>query len=157
MSETSIPALLAHLSSGDQTVAIVNPTTGKRIYDLPQQSAGDVVLAVTSARAAQRTWAAVSPTQRQQILLRLHDLMLENQDRLIELLQLETGKAKSHAFEEVAGAYGAARYFGKITSKALKPKRTKAGVPVLTKTWVEHVALGVVGVITPWNLSLIHI
>jgi succinate-semialdehyde dehydrogenase / glutarate-semialdehyde dehydrogenase len=154
MSETSISALLAHLSSGDQTVAIVNPTTGKRIYDLPQQSAGDVVLAVASARAAQKSWNAVSPTQRQQILLRLHDLMLENQDRLIELLQLETGKAKSHAFEEVAGAYGAARYFGKITAKALKPKRTKAGVPVLTKTWVEHVALGVVGVITPWNYPL---
>ena len=154
MSETSIPALLAHLSSGDKTVAIVNPTTGKRIYDLPQQSAGDVVLAVASARAAQKSWNAVSPAQRQQILLRLHDLMLENQDRLIELLQLETGKAKSHAFEEVAGAYGAARYFGKITAKALKPKRTKAGVPVLTKTWVEHVALGVVGVITPWNYPL---
>jgi acyl-CoA reductase-like NAD-dependent aldehyde dehydrogenase len=61
MSETSIQALLAHLSSGDQTVAIVNPTTGKRIYDLPQQSAGDVVLAVASARAAQKSWNAVSP------------------------------------------------------------------------------------------------
>lgn len=79
---------------------------------------------------------------------------MENQDRLIELLQLETGKAKSHAFEEVAGAYGAARYFGKILVKALKAKRTKAGIPFLTKTWVEHVPLGVVGVITPWNYPL---
>jgi succinate-semialdehyde dehydrogenase/glutarate-semialdehyde dehydrogenase len=154
MSETSIPALLSHLSSGHATVAIINPTTGKRIYDLPQQSATEVFAAVDDARKAQPSWQAVSPKQRQEILLGLHDKLMQNQERLIELLQLETGKAKSHAFEEVAGAYGAARYFGKITAKALKPKRTKAGVPVLTKTWVEHAPVGVVGVITPWNYPL---
>ena len=154
MSETSIPALLSHLASGHATAAIINPTTGKRIYDLPQQSATEVFAAVDDARNAQASWQAVSPKQRQDVLLGLHDKLMQNQERLIELLQLETGKAKSHAFEEVAGAYGAARYFGKITAKALKPKRTKAGVPVLTKTWVEHAPVGVVGVITPWNYPL---
>ena len=154
MSETSIPALLSHLPAGHSTVAIINPTSGKRIYDLPQLSGQDVAQAISSARIAQQTWQQVSPSQRAQILLRTHDLLMANQDRLIELLQLETGKAKSHAFEEVAGAYGAARYFGKISAKALKPKKTKAGIPVLTKTWVEHAPLGVVGVITPWNYPL---
>lgn len=154
MSETSIPALLRHLPTGHATVAIVNPTNGKRIYDLPQLSGSDVADAVEQARVAQRAWQAVAPNQRAQILLRLHDLMMANQDRLLDLLQLETGKARSHAFEEVAGAYGAARYFGKISAKALKAKRTAAGVPILTKTWVEHSPLGVVGVITPWNYPL---
>jgi succinate-semialdehyde dehydrogenase/glutarate-semialdehyde dehydrogenase len=154
MSETSIQALLSHLPEGHSTVSIVNPTTGKRIYDLPQLSSQDVASAVDQARIAQKSWKAIPAAQRAQILLRTHDLLMENQDRLVELLQLETGKAKSHAFEEVAGAYGAARYFGKISAKALKPKRTKAGVPVLTKTWVEREALGVVGVITPWNYPL---
>lgn len=154
MSETSIPALLSHLPNGHSTVAIINPTNGKRIYDLPQLSGADVVAAVDQARVAQKAWQNVSPAQRAQILLRTHDLLMANQERLVDLLQLETGKAKSHAFEEVAGAYGAARYFGKISAKALKPKRTKAGIPMLTKTWVEHTALGVVGVITPWNYPL---
>ena len=154
MSETSIPALLSHLPVGNSTVAITNPTSGKRIYELPQLSGQDVEQAITTARVAQQTWEQVSPAQRAQILLRTHDLLMANQDRLIDLLQLETGKAKSHAFEEVAGAYGAARYFGKISTRALKPKKTKAGIPLLTKTWVEHAALGVVGVITPWNYPL---
>jgi succinate-semialdehyde dehydrogenase/glutarate-semialdehyde dehydrogenase len=154
MSETSIPALLNHLPAGHSTVAIINPTNGKRIYDLPQLSGSDVAAAVEHARLAQKAWQDVTPARRAQILLRTHDLLMANQDRLVDLLQLETGKAKSHAFEEVAGAYGAARYFGKISAKALKPKRTKAGIPVLTKTWVEHTALGVVGVITPWNYPL---
>jgi succinate-semialdehyde dehydrogenase/glutarate-semialdehyde dehydrogenase len=154
MSETSIRALLNHLPTGHSTVPIINPSNGKRIYELPQLSAVEVVSAVEQARIAQKAWQQVSPAQRAQILLRTHDLLMANQERLIELLQLETGKAKSHAFEEVAGAYGAARYFGKISAKALKPKRTKAGVPVLTKTWVERAPIGVVGVITPWNYPL---
>ena len=154
MSETSISALLGHLPSGHSTTPVINPTSGKRIYDLPQLSAADVESAVAKARDAGATWQSVSPKQREQILLGLHDALMANQERLIELLQLETGKAKSHAFEEVAGAYGAARYFGKISAKALKSKRTRAGVPVLTKTWVERTPLGVVGVITPWNYPL---
>ena len=154
MSETSISALLSHLPSGHSTVAVINPTSGKRIYDLPQLSAADVESAVAKARDAAAAWQVVAPKQREQILLSLHDALMANQERLIELLQLETGKAKSHAFEEVAGAYGAARYFGKISAKALRSKRTKAGVPVLTKTWVERTPLGVVGVITPWNYPL---
>jgi acyl-CoA reductase-like NAD-dependent aldehyde dehydrogenase len=154
MSETSIPALLQHLPAGHSTVGVINPTNGKRIYELPQLSATDVDLAIQAARVAQKSWALVSPDVRARILLRLHDLLMANQDRLIDLVQLETGKAKSHAFEEVAGAYGAARYFGKITTKALKSRKTKAGIPLLTKTWVEHTPLGVVGVITPWNYPL---
>ncbi len=154
MSETSIQALLNHLPAGHSTVPIINPSNGKRIYELPQLSGLDVANAVEQARVAQKSWQQVSPSQRAQILLRTHDLLMANQERLIELIQLETGKAKSHAFEEVAGAYGAARYFGKISAKALKPKRTKAGVPVLTKTWVERAPIGVVGVITPWNYPL---
>ena len=154
MSETSLASLLSHLPSSQVSVPIHNPTNGKKIYDLPQLSASVVESSVRQSRDAQLQWGALSPAERGRIILKTHDLLMANQSRLIELLQLETGKAKSHAFEEIAGAYGAARYFGKIAAKALKPRRTKAGVPFLTKTWVEHAPLGVVGVITPWNYPL---
>ena len=154
MSETSLASLLSHLPSSQVSVPIHNPTNGKKIYDLPQLSASVVESSVRQSRDAQPQWGALSPAERGRIILKTHDLLMANQSRLIELLQLETGKAKSHAFEEIAGAYGAARYFGKIAAKALKPRRTKAGVPFLTKTWVEHAPLGVVGVITPWNYPL---
>jgi len=72
----------------------------------------------------------------------------------MDIVQLETGKARAHAYEEVAGGLGAARYYAKVGPKALRSKKTVAGVPVLTKTWVNHVPVGVVGVITPWNYPL---
>jgi acyl-CoA reductase-like NAD-dependent aldehyde dehydrogenase len=52
MSETSIPALLSHLPSGHTLVSVINPVNGKKIYDLPQLSADDVVAAIEHTRAA---------------------------------------------------------------------------------------------------------
>jgi len=154
MSEISIAGLISHLGTTDYAVAIVNPATGKNIYELPQQSADQVKDAIATARSAQTEWAAVSVFERAKILLKFHDLLMTNEAKLLDLLQLETGKARGHAFEEYAGALNAARYFGKIAPKTLKREKTKAGVPVLTRTFVDHNPIGVVGVITPWNYPL---
>jgi acyl-CoA reductase-like NAD-dependent aldehyde dehydrogenase len=80
--------------------------------------------------------------------------MLKNQDQLMDLLQLETGKARSHAFEEVAGSLGSTRYFAKIAPKVLKKQITNSGVPFVTRSYVTYSPVGVVGVITPWNYPL---
>jgi succinate-semialdehyde dehydrogenase/glutarate-semialdehyde dehydrogenase len=154
MSETSIPNLIKHFGNTSSTVTVMNPKTAKPIYELPQQSAEQIAEAVRAARLTQPAWANTPAKERAAWLYSLHDLILEEQDKLMDIVQLETGKARAHAFEEVAGGLGAARYYAKVGPKALRPKKTVAGVPVLTKTWVNHVPVGVVGVITPWNYPL---
>ena len=72
----------------------------------------------------------------------------------MDLLQLETGKARAHAFEEVAGSLGSTRYFAKIAPKVLKKQITNSGVPFVTRSYVTYSPVGVVGVITPWNYPL---
>ena len=154
MSETSIPALLKQLPESVATLEIANPASGKRIYDLPQLTAGEVFAAVARARVAQQEWAALGAAERGKRLLALHDAMFAHESQLLDLLQLETGKSRAHAFEEFAGAVSAARYYGKIAPKQLKRKRTNSGVPLLTSTWVDHIPIGVVGIVTPWNYPL---
>jgi len=154
MSETSIPNLLSHLPASSDQVTIVNPSTGKKIYDLPQLSVAQVAKAVADARLAQPAWAKVSAKERAQALYRLHDLILKNQDNIMDLLQLETGKSRAHAFEEIAGSLGAARYNAKIAPKTLKTQKTLSGVPLVTQSYVMYSPVGVVGVITPWNYPL---
>ncbi len=154
MSDTSIANLIKHLGTTATNVAVINPKTGNAIYELPQQSADQVAAAVKAARLAQPAWAQTPAKARAAWLYALHDLILEEQDKLMDIVQLETGKARAHAFEEVAGGLGAARYYAKVGPNALKSKKTVAGVPVLTKTWVNHIPVGVVGVITPWNYPL---
>jgi len=154
MSEIAIEKLVRHFGKTENKIQINNPNTGKLIYELPQLSAADVELAVVNARKAQPEWEATDISARSGIMYRLHDLILARQDELMDIIQLETGKARAHAFEEIAGALGAARYYAKIAKKALSPSKTVAGVPLLTKTWVNHLPVGVVGVITPWNYPL---
>ena len=154
MTEIQVARLISHFGKVSKTVPINNPNTGKLIYELPQLTAEDVELAVANSRLAQPAWEATSVSTRSKIMYRLHDLILAKQDDLMDIIQLETGKARAHAFEEIAGALGASRYYAKIAKKALKPSKTVAGVPLLTKTWVNHVPVGVVGVITPWNYPL---
>jgi succinate-semialdehyde dehydrogenase / glutarate-semialdehyde dehydrogenase len=154
MSAYSIPNLLAHLPQSNDQVTIVNPATGKKIYDLPQLSVGQVAKAVADARLAQPSFAAMSVKDRSKALFALHDLLLNNQDKLMDLLQLETGKSRAHAFEEVAGSLGSTRYFAKIAPKVLKKQITNSGVPFVTRSYVTYSPVGVVGVITPWNYPL---
>ena len=154
MSETSIPNLVSHLPASPDQVTIVNPSTGKKIYDLPQLSVAQVAKAVADARLAQPAWAKVSVKERAQTLYRLHDLILKNQNNIMDLLQLETGKSRAHAFEEIAGSLGAARYNAKIAPSTLKTQKTFSGVPLVTQSYVMYSPVGVVGVITPWNYPL---
>ena len=154
MSNIEVSQLVEHLGSARSSLPISNPISGGVIYELPQLSAEQVAEKVKAARIAQAEWAETPISVRSEILYRLHDLILEHQDEFMDVVQLETGKARAHAFEEVAGSLGAARYYAKIAKKALRPKKTVSGVPLLTKTWVNHVPVGVVGVITPWNYPL---
>jgi succinate-semialdehyde dehydrogenase / glutarate-semialdehyde dehydrogenase len=154
MSESSIPQLLSHLPESQDHVTIVNPSTGKKIYDLPQLSVGQVAKAVADARMAQSAFAAIPVRERAKALGTLHDLLAKNQDNVMDLLQLETGKSRAHAFEEVAGSLGSARYFAKTAPKVLKKQITNSGVPFVTRSYVTYSPVGVVGVITPWNYPL---
>ena len=154
MSETSIQALVAHLPANTDTVPVLNPANGKKIYDLPQLSVAQVEAAIDAAREAQHDWAKTPVAERSKLLLELHALMLEDETKLLDLLQLETAKSRAHAFEETAGAISAASYYAKIAGKTLARRKTKPGVPVLTRTYVDQVPLGVIGIITPWNYPL---
>jgi succinate-semialdehyde dehydrogenase/glutarate-semialdehyde dehydrogenase len=80
--------------------------------------------------------------------------LAKEQDAMMDQLQAETGKSRSHAFEEVAGALGAISYYAKVAPKLMRRKRVKAGVPVMLTAFVEPAPVGVVGIITPWNYPL---
>ena len=154
MTDTSIAGLTSHFPETANTYAVINPTSAKRIYDLAQMSAEQVALEVDRARDAQADWASRAVFERANIMLKLHDLMLANKDKFLDLLQLETGKSRAHAVEEFAGALGSTRYYAKIADKALSIKSAKTGVPFLLRSFVAQVPVGVVGVITPWNYPL---
>jgi succinate-semialdehyde dehydrogenase/glutarate-semialdehyde dehydrogenase len=151
------PELVAQLVkgvAGSGTTANHTPFTGEKLADLPESSPEDVAKAFDAARAAQAVWERIPVRQRAAVLLRFHDLLLERQAEVLDLIQLETGKARLHAHEEVQAVAVAARHYGRKAPAYLRPKRHAGAVPALTKVTELRHPRGVVGQIAPWNYPL---
>ncbi|WP_431771682.1 succinic semialdehyde dehydrogenase [Streptomyces cucumeris] len=152
------PELVARLGKGvvgsGRTVNHT-PFTGEVLAaELPESTPEDVATAFQRAREAQRTWAALPVRRRAAVLLRFHDLLLERQSEILDLIQLETGKTRLHAHEEIQGVVLAARHYGRKAHGYLRPKARVGVVPTLTKVTELRQPRGVVGQIVPWNYPL---
>jgi succinate-semialdehyde dehydrogenase / glutarate-semialdehyde dehydrogenase len=130
------------------------PFTRQPIAALAISTPSDVESAAAMARAAQPAWARVSVARRAQVLLDFHDLVLDRQDDLLDLVQWESGKARKHAFEEIAHVAMTARYYGRLAHTYLDPTRRLGMFPLLTRVDVRREPKGLVGVISPWNYPL---
>jgi succinate-semialdehyde dehydrogenase/glutarate-semialdehyde dehydrogenase len=130
------------------------PFTGLPISTLPQATDADARAIFADARIAQRAWAARPVAERQRVLIRLHDLALERQAEALDLVQVEAGKSRMDAFDEVGAVALVAAYYGKHSAKILAPQRRAGVIPVLTKVGEIRHPKGVVGVISPWNYPL---
>ncbi|MBV9513887.1 MAG: succinate-semialdehyde dehydrogenase (NADP(+)), partial [Mycobacteriaceae bacterium] len=131
-----------------------NAMTGEVLGRVPHCSPEDVVTAARRARAVQADWAARPIAERAAMLLRFHDLVLRRQDEVLDLIQLENGKARRHAFEEVLDVCLTSRYYAHTAEEYLKPKRRQGVQLVLTEVWEHHHPKGLVGIISPWNYPL---
>src|SRR3954471_10602317 len=130
-------------------IEVENPATGQTLATVPRCEADDVDAAVERARKAQAAWARTDWDERRAILLRFHDAVLDGQDELLDLLQLESGKARRHAFEEIMDVAVVSRYYARTGEKHLRARRRHGVIPFLTAVWEHHHPVGVVGVIAP--------
>ena len=130
------------------------PLTGAPLGSVPLSTPEDVAVAVDSARAAQRAWARTPVELRERIFLRYHDLVLDRQVQLLDLVQLESGKTRRQAFEEVADVALVARHYARSAAAYLRPRRRAGLFPVLTRSVEHHHPRGVVGIVSPWNYPL---
>ena len=145
---------IALVEGHNDRVTSYAPFTGKPLADIPLCGDADVEKAVLRARRAQPAWAARSFAERGEIFLRFHDLLLRRQDEVLDLIQLETGKARRHAFEEVLDTAVVSRFYALHASRLLRTRRRKGALPLLTKTWETRIPIGVAGFIVPWNYPL---
>ncbi|WP_405177000.1 succinic semialdehyde dehydrogenase [Nocardia sp. NBC_01377] len=157
---TALPAALVQplldlaVAGGAPAVEVFAPATGAKIADLPQSSTADIDRAFATAREAQRTWALRPVRERIAILRRFHDIVLDEQQTILDIVQVETGKSRAHAFDEVGDVAVNARYYASVADKLLADRKPRGVLPVLTRVEVRHRPKGVVAVISPWNYPL---
>lgn len=133
---------------------VISPGTGAMLAEYPHGTPATVSKAVRRARRAQSEWTETNLVEREAVLMRYHDLILAHREEILDLIQLETGKARKSAFEEVADVALVSRYYGLNAERHLGPHQRKGALPGLTSTWEHHRPKGVVGFISPWNYPL---
>lgn len=132
-------------------IEVRSPFDGTLLGVLPRSADSDVRAAVEDARRAQESWAARPVAERIAPMLRFRELVLSHTEELLDLAQLETGKARSSALEEIADITLWVSYLTRHGPGALRKRRRSSAFPLLTRTTEYHTPIGVVGVITPWN------
>lgn len=130
------------------------PMTGETIGWVGSGDAELVKRAFAAARRAQQSWVHVPVAERSRIILRFHDAVLKHRELLADMVQLETGKNRASAFDEVLDVANNARFYAHRVGKLLAPHARKSAVPVFSKPREYRQPLGVVGQISPWNYPL---
>jgi acyl-CoA reductase-like NAD-dependent aldehyde dehydrogenase len=138
-------------------IPVENPATGEVISHVPEMSAEEVNGVVARARAAQPEWEAMGFDGRARILRRAQKWVMDNNDRIIEVIVSETGKTYEDAqLAEVSYAANAFGFWAKMAPEYLADERIKSSNLFVkgAKLIVRYQPLGVVGVIGPWNYPL---
>lgn len=130
------------------------PFNAECIGAVPSCTADDVKLAAARAREAQKAWAARPLVERRKVFLRYHDLILDRLESLLDLVQIEGGKSRRHALEEVLDVAINARYYAQHAEGLLRPQRRQSFIPFVTRAFEYHHPVGLVGIISPWNYPL---
>lgn len=128
---------------------VENPATGRTIASVPRGSADDADRAVMAAYHAQADWEALPPVERGELLKKLARLILENRERLAQVVIAEQGKPLREARDEIEGA---ALY---LTYAAEEARRITGDIIPSDnpdeQIWIQKVAHGVVVALTAWN------
>lgn len=130
----------------------LNPVTGEVIDTFPIATEKDVYTAVTVAHDAAHRWNSLGFRGRKKVLLAYSELLMENIEELGLLVSNETGKPLSDAQLEITLAAHHVAWAARNAEDVLRTSHRRAGALMANMSArVEHVPVGVVGVIGPWN------
>ncbi len=130
----------------------IEPATGKTYSHVADSDGRDVELAVTAAEKAFGKWSRTSAAERSRILLRIADLIDRDTERLARAESVDTGKPLSLARNlDIPRAASNFRFF----ATAILHTESEAHITDnVAFNYTLRLPLGVVGLISPWNLPL---
>jgi acyl-CoA reductase-like NAD-dependent aldehyde dehydrogenase len=134
-----------------------SPADGAMVGSLPDQGAEEVRAAVARLRRDQPAWEALGPAGRGEWAGRLRDWLLDNDERVAQLLQRETGKPWQEAALEVPVAIDLLEYYRTRAAKFLADShpRPHGLLTASKKLTIAYRPYPVVGVICPFNFPVL--
>ncbi|WP_281863012.1 NAD-dependent succinate-semialdehyde dehydrogenase [Planomicrobium okeanokoites] len=136
-------------TAGDGVINVMNPATGEQVGTVPNGGEDEATQAIDAAAAAFPEWSKTTAYHRSELLMKWHDLLMENKQEVAEIMTKEMGKPLAESIGEIE--YSAAfiswfaeegkRVYGRTVPASKDGKRIQ----------VIKQPVGVVVSITPWN------
>jgi len=134
-----------------RTFRTINPSTGETLAEVAEGDARDVDRAVAAARRAlDGPWGRFKPFDRQQVMLKLADLVERHFDELAMLDTLDMGAPISRTVLGRRRAVGLLRFYAGLATSA-HGETIANSVPGEVFSYTLKEPVGVVGAINPWN------
>jgi acyl-CoA reductase-like NAD-dependent aldehyde dehydrogenase len=135
-----------------KTLDVFNPTTADVLGIVPLGAEKDVDKAVNAARTAFPAWKGMTQADRSKALFQFAAALRENADELVSFEVNEHGTPINLARGFAAAAADHAEYVASI-ARAMMGQVLPHSMPG-TIGYMQRVPVGVVAVITPWNVPL---
>ncbi|MGN6258611.1 MAG: aldehyde dehydrogenase family protein [Solirubrobacterales bacterium] len=145
------------VSPRPESFEVHNPATGEVIANVPVDSPEAVAATVKRVRANQPEWEAMGIEGRYHWLGKLRDWLLDNQERVLDTMQRETGKVRADAENEPTYLADLVNFYGTRAARYIGEESVRPHTPLLAskKLRIQYRPHPVVGIISPWNFPLI--
>lgn len=141
-----------------ESVTVRNPATLTTVAELPVTPLAEVATAAARARKAQLLWQTTGFAERAKLLYRFRDLLIDEQERLADIVTSESGKPRAEVFgNELFYVCDVIGFWAKNAERFLRPEKIRPHLFMFKtkKVFSHHEPLGVIGIISPWNFPLV--
>lgn len=139
--------------SGEDRYDVLSPSTGEFIASIPVPTEADLELAVAKAHEAKGAWQKLGVFKRAEICHKIGDALEARIDELARLQSMEQGKPLA---ESIADITEAAQLFHLHAEDAIRLNgETIPSSDTDKRMFTFRAAVGVWGIITPWNFPLL--
>ncbi len=154
-STEAINGASANGAAGER-IEVLSPATGGVVGSVAVDSPQRVAETVARVRANQPEWEAMGIEGRYHWLGKLRDWLLDNQDRVADTMQAETGKVRAEATTEAVYLTDLINFYGTKAAKFIGDENVRPHSPLLAakKLTVQYRPYPVAGIISPWNFPL---
>ncbi len=135
-------------AKGEQ-IAVINPATEEVLAQVASAELLDAQLALDAAEESMKSWAALKPRERSEVLRKAFELMNSRLEEIAHLITLENGKAYNDAMGEAAYA---AEFFRWFAEEAVRAEGSLSHAPSSgARIMVQQKPAGIAVLVTPWN------
>jgi acyl-CoA reductase-like NAD-dependent aldehyde dehydrogenase len=157
VAQSAPPASGNGASADGATFDVHRPADGSLMRQVPIDPPERVAEVIRRVRANQAQWESIGFAGRRRWLERFRDWMIDNEPRLADVMQEETGKVRAEAEAEAPLISAAINYYSERGEEFLADETPAPNIlPLRVKRLrILYRPYPVVGVITPWNFPLL--